>query len=332
MKAAIYPFGPKEPIIQLARDFPELDWAIVSSMDELAREIPDAAILVTSNRVCTPTYGEVLRRHARSLRWLSFGSAGIERGVAMGIPEGVIVTNSTGVKATMVAEHAMMLLLALFRQLPDIAARQREHRYLREEINAKMRTLEGATVCVIGRGAIGREVVRKLKAFDARVIAVSRATSDTGELDAVFPREAIREALAMADAVVICTSGDRTSYGLIGAAELAAMKPTAFIVNVARGNIVDQAALTAALQSGRLAGAGLDVAEVEPMPASDPLWDMPNVIISPHIAGGGSTGYPMHRKLFAENLARFRSGRRLLNECQIPARTADVEGRAGEIA
>jgi len=318
MKAVIYPFGPKEPIIQLARDFPELEWAVVASIDDLAREIPNAAILVTSNRVCTPAYGQVLRRCARSLRWLSFSSSGIERGVAMGIPKGIVVTNSTGVKATMVAEHAMTLLLALFRQLPEIVARQREHRYLREDINARLRTLEGATVCVFGRGAIGREVVRKLKAFDAQVIAVSRTTSDAEELDGVFTREAIREALALADAVVICTSGDQTSYRLIGTAEFAAMKPKAFIVNVARGNIIDQAALLGALRSGRLAGAGLDVAEVEPIPADDPLWDMPNVIVSPHIAGGGSTGYPMHRKLFAENFQRFRHGKPLLNECRLP--------------
>jgi phosphoglycerate dehydrogenase-like enzyme len=326
MKAVIYPFGPKEAIVQLAEDFPELQWAVVSSIDELVREIGDAAILVTSNRVCTPAYGDALRRHARSLRWLSFSSSGIERGIAMGIPEGVVVTNSTGVKATMVAEHAMALLLALVRRLPEIGARQRERRYLREAINAKLRTLEGATVCVIGRGAIGREVVRKLRAFDARLIAVSRTTADAEGLEAVFPREAIREALAAADAVVICTSGDKTSYRLIGAAEFTAMKPTALVVNVARGDIIDQAALTAALRSRRLAGAGLDVAEVEPMPPDDPLWDMPDVIISPHIAGGGSNGYPMHRKLFAENLQRFRSGKPLLNECRIPGRPSTARG------
>ena len=111
MKAVIYPFGPKEPIVQLVKDFPELEWAIVSSTDELAREIPEAAILVTSNRVCNAAYGEVLRRHARALRWFYFGSSGIERGIAMGIPEGITVTNSTGVKATMVSEHAVSLLL-----------------------------------------------------------------------------------------------------------------------------------------------------------------------------------------------------------------------------
>ncbi|MEA2904887.1 MAG: hypothetical protein QOI12_2274 [Alphaproteobacteria bacterium] len=320
MKAVIYPFRKDDAIVQLAEDFPELEWAIVSSTDELAGEIGDAEILVTSNRACTPAYGEVLRSRAPVLRWMYFSSSGIERGVAMGIPDGVRVTNSTGVKATMVSEHAVTLLLAVLRQLPEITRHQRAHLYTREETNAKLRTLEGATVCVVGRGAIGREVVRKVKAFDARAIAVSRSDQDSGDVEAVFPRERIRDAFAQADAVVICTAGDETSVGMVGPAELAALKPSALLVNVARGEIVDEPALIAALREGRLAGAGLDVYETEPLPADSPLWDMPNVICSPHIAGGGSTGYFLHKNLFVRNLERLRNGAPLLNECKIPAR------------
>jgi phosphoglycerate dehydrogenase-like enzyme len=320
MKAVIYPFRSDDAIMGLTKDFPELDWAVVASPEELAHEVVDAEILVTSNRVCTPAYGEALRANARRLHWMFFSSSGIERGVAMGIPDGVRVTNSTGVKATMVSEHAMTLLLALLRQLPECQAHQRAHLYTRQETNAKLRTLEDATVCVFGRGAIGRELVRKLQAFDAKVIAVSRTTSDAGDLAAVYPRERMREALREADAVVICTAGDETSFHLIGAAEIAAMKPSALVVNVARGEIIDEVALIKALQEGRLAGAGLDVNEVEPLPTESPLWDMPNVILSPHIAGGGSTGYAMHRKLFEQNLKRLRSGEPLINECKVPAR------------
>jgi phosphoglycerate dehydrogenase-like enzyme len=320
MKAVIYPFGRDDAITGLADDFPELAWAVVTSPEELGREVADAEILVTSNRVCTPAYGEALRRNARKLRWMFFSSSGIERGVAAGLPQGVRVSNSTGVKATMVSEHAMTLLLALLRRLPECQAHQRAHLYTRNETNAKMRTLEDATVCVFGRGMIGRELVRKLQAFDARVIAVSRTTADAVDLAAVYPRERRREALALADAVVICTAGDETSYRLIGAAEIAAMKPSAYLVNVARGEIVDEAALIAALREGRLAGAGLDVNEVEPLPPDSPLWNMPNVLLSPHVAGGGSTGYFMHRKLFEQNLARLKAGEPLINECKVPAR------------
>src|SRR5215471_13130816 len=246
MKAVIYPFRSEDAIMGLAKDFPELHWTVVTSPEELARAIADAEILVTSNRICTPAYGEALRRNARKLRWMFFSSSGIERGVAAGILEGVRVSNSTGVKAAMVSEHAMLLLLALLRQLPECQAHQRAHRYTRAETNARLRTLEGATVCVFGRGAIGRALVRKLAAFDAQVITVSRRAGEAGEL--VYPRERRREALALADAVVICTAGDETSYHMIGAAEIGAMKPTAYLVNVARGEIVDEAALIAALR------------------------------------------------------------------------------------
>ncbi len=108
---------------------------------------------------------------------------------------------------------------------------------------------------------------------------------------------------------------------MIGAAEFAAMKPGALIVNVARGSIIDEAALIAALGEGRIAGAGLDVVATEPMPAANPLWDMANVIISPHVAGQGSSGYPGQRRLFSDNLARFRAGKPMLNLCEVPART-----------
>jgi phosphoglycerate dehydrogenase-like enzyme len=318
MKAVLYPFSEDEPIVALTRDFPQLRWAIVASPDDVAREIGDAAVLVTSNRVCTPAYGEALRRSATAmLRWIHFTSAGIDGGLRMGLPDWVTVTNATGVKAAMVSEHALALLLALVRRLGDAAADKIARRWQRDDVLTKVATLEGSVVCVVGLGAIGRAIARKAKAFDARVIAVSRAGSAGGDIDEVFAREQIAQALARADAVLICTSSDATSRHLIGARELAAMSPKAVLVNVARGDLVDGAALIAALATGRLAGAALDVTEVEPLPVESRLWDLPNVIISPHIAGSGSTGYPQQRALFAANLARFRAGEALLNVCRV---------------
>jgi D-2-hydroxyacid dehydrogenase (NADP+) len=186
--------------------------------------------------------------------------------------------------------------------------------------NKTVRTLESAVVCILGRGSIGRELARKLKGIGARPIAVSRTIDPDDVIERIYPRERLLEALATADALAICTSGGDDTRRLIGARELAAMKPGAFVVNIARGTIIDEAALIAALQSGHLGGAGLDVVETEPMPADNPLWDMPNVIISPHVAGQGSSGYPEQRKLFGENLARFRAGKPMLNECKLPTR------------
>jgi len=320
MKAILFPFSPTEPSVQLARDFPELDWTVVASPDDVARAAPGTSIYVTSNRTCLPATGEALRRHGGgALRWMHFTSAGVDNGLAMGIPDGVVVTNSTGVKAGMVSEHALLLLLALVRQLHLIGAAAGRHEWKRAEFSRTMTTLDDATVCVVGRGAIGRELARKLKAIGARPIAVSRATELDGTVQQVFPRERLREALGIADAVAICTGGGDDTRHLIGAAEIAAMKPGAVIVNVARGSIIDEPAMIAALQAGRIAAAGLDVVETEPMPADSVLWDMPNVIITPHVAGQGSSGYPDQRRLFAENLRRFRAGQPMLNECKIPA-------------
>jgi phosphoglycerate dehydrogenase-like enzyme len=317
MKAVLYPFGPAEPIVQLVRDFPQLRWAIVASPQDVAREIGEAAILVTSNRVCSAAYGEVLRRCAsETLRWIHFTSAGIDGGLRMGLPDWATVTNATGVKAAMVSEHALALLLALVRRLPDLQADQLARRWRHDDVMAKVATLEGATVCVVGLGAIGRAVARKAKAFDARVIAVSRTGAAGGDVEAVYPRERIGEAFAMADAVVICTSSDPESFRLIDAVALDAMGPKTLLVNVARGDIVDGAALIAALQAGRLGGAALDVTEVEPLAPASPLWDLPNVIISPHVAGGGSSGYPQQKALFGNNLLRFSAGEPLLNVCR----------------
>jgi phosphoglycerate dehydrogenase-like enzyme len=317
MKAVLYPFRVTDPIVQLAPDFPQLQWAVVASPDEVAREIGDAAILVTSNRVCSAAYGEALRRCARTtLRWIHFTSAGIDSGLRMGLPDWVTLTNATGVKAAMVSEHALALTLALVRRLPDFAADRRARRWRHDEAMAEVATLEGAVVCIVGLGAIGRAVARKAKAFDAHVIAVSRAGTAGDAVEEVFPRERIAQAFAKAAAVVICTSSDADSFHLIDAAALAAMGPKAFLINVARGDIVDSAALIDALQSGRLGGAALDVTEIEPLAPASPLWDLPNVVISPHVAGGGSNGYQQQRDLFGQNLLRFCAGGPLLNVCR----------------
>jgi phosphoglycerate dehydrogenase-like enzyme len=227
----------------------------------------------------------------------------------MGLPADVPVTTSAGAKATVCAEHAITLLLAASRRLWEIRAAQDRHYWARVELNFTIRSLEAGTLAVIGIGGIGREVARKAKAFDMTVIGVSRAPAPTANFDAVMPRQRMADALAQADAVIVTTSSDPANHRLIDAAALGAMKQSAYLVNVARGEIVDQAALVDALTSGGIAGAALDVTDPDPLPSESPLWDMENVIITPHVSAAGSRiGYERLRAIFAEELANLEAG------------------------
>ena len=317
MKVVLYTSHENDRISGLAEDFPQLRWTVARSTEDIGREIGDAGILVLTNRLCTPELGTALR-NAASLRWIHFLTSGIERGLAMGLPAQALVTNAVGIKAPNVAEHALTLLLALVRRLPDLRAAQAERRWARDEMDPKLASLQGMTVCIVGLGAIGREVARKLNAFDARPIGVSRTPADGGDIAPVFPRERIGEALAMSDAVVIATTADASSRHLVGAAEFARVKPGAYLVNIARGEIVDETALVAALRDGRLGGAGLDVTAVEPLPQDSPLWRLPNVIVTPHVAGAGAKDYDQQKNLFGQNLERFMAGKPLLNLRRMP--------------
>ena len=230
-------------------------------------------------------------------------------GLAMGLPRNIFVTSAAGTNGPVLAEHAMTLLLASMRRFGDIHRGQVAHEWRRLKIFQAIRSLEGARVCILGLGSVGREVARKLRAFDADVIAISRGGSDPN-ISQVYPRTQIAVALAQSDALVICTNSDSSTYHLIGAAELAAMKPGAFIVNMARGEIINEKALIEALRIGQIAGAGLDVTEGEPPMVDNPLWDLPSVILSPHVSGGGSgePAYQRQAELFRDNLQRFVNG------------------------
>ena len=322
MKAVLYTYASDDPLGKFAVDFPELDWAVVRSPQEMGREAADADIIVLANRVCTPELGAAIRGNASpALRWMHFLTAGLDRGIAMGLPAGVLVSNATGVKAPVVAEHAVTLLLAVARRIPEIHSNQLAHRWLRDETSPRMRSLDGMTVCIVGLGNIGREIARKLAAFNVTSIGVSRAGKAEGEVAAVYPRERLAEAAAQSDAIIVATSADEDSIRLVGATTFRAMKRGGLLVNIARGPIIDEPALIAALESGEVGGAGLDVQMREPLPADSPLWDMPNVIVSPHVAGTGSSDYDAQKALFAKNLERFKTARPLINQCQIPVQT-----------
>jgi D-2-hydroxyacid dehydrogenase (NADP+) len=307
-------------LLRMTKEIQTLDWTIAGSPNQVRERLPEADILILNNRICTADLGQALRAaDRRRLRWIHFVTAGVEMGLAMGLPGNVPVTSSAGTNGPILAEHAVTLLLASMRRFNDIFRGQAAHEWRRLPISTAIRSLEGAVVCILGLGAVGREVARKLRAFDAEVIAVSRGGSDPN-VSRVYPREEIKAALSKADALVICANSDPSTFHIIGEAELAALKRGAFVVNMARGELIDEPTLVEALRSGRLACAGLDVTEGEPPSRDNPLWDLPNVILSPHVSGGGSGEAAYHRQagLFAENLRRFMAGDPLLSAVELP--------------
>jgi Phosphoglycerate dehydrogenase and related dehydrogenases len=176
----------------------------------------------------------------------------------------------------------------------------------------KARPLEGSTLAIVGYGHIGRELARRARAFDMRVIAVARNPQPDPLLDQALPLASLHAALRQADFVAVCVALTPETTHLLDDAAFAACKPGALVVNVARGPVLDQPALVRALQSGHLGGAGVDVSDPEPLPPDDPLWDCPNLIVSPHFAGSGSPrSIARLAEGVADNLQRLIAGQPL---------------------
>lgn len=256
---------------------------------------------------------------AHALRWIALPSAGADYAVEHGLvrPGGPVVTTASGVHAAPISEHVFALLLMWVRRWPRLYDLQRRGEWPTDRWSSlQPRELHGATLGVLGLGAIGREVARIGRGFGMRVLAMRRGARPgdaDADADALYPPEGLRELLAQADYVVIAAPATPQTRHLIDADALAAMMPDAFLVNIARGSLVDEKALVAALESGRLGGAGLDVFEQEPLPSESPLWRLPNVILSPHVAGLTDQYSRRLTDLLLDNLARYRTGQPLRN-------------------
>lgn len=255
-----------------------------------------------------------LTRLCPGLRWLQGVAAGAGEAISgSGLHEaGVVVTSAAGVFSAPLAEFSVAAVLAHLKDFDRLRV-DREQRAWR---SVAARSLERSTVCVLGLGSIGREVARRLRPFGPRVLGVRRtaAAPDPALVDEVYPTARLEEALREADFVVVTLPHTPETYHLLDARTIDAIKPGAYLVNVGRGPVVDEAALTEALKTGQLSGAALDVCETEPLPEDSPLWDFPQVLVSSH-ATALVPGLSTERltDLFCENLRRYRDGRPLLN-------------------
>lgn len=238
------------------------------------------------------------------LRWIQASSAGVDQFPIERIgAAGIVLTSAVGIHRVQVSEHAFGLLLALTRGIGPSVRQQvaREWRWPR------VVDLAGMTLGVIGLGAIGEAVALKAQAFGMSVIGVKRnPRAYAGSVDEVLGPDGLVEAFRRSDAVVVTLPGSDETEGLIGSDEFDALDG-GFFVNVGRGSVVDEAALIAALDSGSVVGAGLDVFAAEPLPNDSPLWDSPGVVITPHLAGASPNYATRLAALFAENVAAFRN-------------------------
>ena len=303
---------PPGHVARLRELFPNVTWVQAHDHDEARRLIGDIDF-----GLC-PFLAPDMVQTAQRLRWVHSSAAAVEGLLPLAelAARRIAVTNSRGVQAVPMAEHVMGGLLVLARKYDRTLDAQREHRWIQEELSDDWPwMLHGRTMAIVGLGAIGIEVARRAHAFGMRVVGVRRRASEPPPpfVDRVYAPSALGDALRGADVLVVSAPGTGVTTRMIGAEQLALVKRGAILVNVARSQIVDQEAMRRALASGQLGGAVLDVFDKEPLAPDDPLWSMPNVVITPHTSGFRATHWDDIVALFADNIQRFQAGEPLLN-------------------
>jgi D-3-phosphoglycerate dehydrogenase len=248
---------------------------------------------------------------AGCLRWIQSSAAGLDHCLVPAVIESdITVTSASGVLADQVAEHAMALVCGLTRSLPVFFRAQQA----REFVRRPTRDLHHSTLGIVGFGGVGRRIAEVAAPFKTRILATDVFPVDKpAHVAALWPAERLDDLLAAADVLVLAAPLTPATRGMIDRAALAKMKPGALLVNVARGPLVVEADLVEALGSGHLAGAGLDVTEEEPLAPSSRLWELPGVIITPHVGGQSRLRIDQMTDFFCDNLRRYQSGRPLRN-------------------
>jgi phosphoglycerate dehydrogenase-like enzyme len=294
-------------------------------LDEIPEDVKSRAeVLLTKRLVPSP-------ETMPALRWIQYTLAGTDfvKGSALFDREGFQATTLSGAVAGKVAEYALMAILSLGHKLSLTCAYQSKKIWPPDRWESlKAAELHGSTVGLLGYGSIAREIARLLQPFNVEILATKKnlmELEDTGYVPAglgdpegvlfkrLYPPEAMVSMLKICDFVVVCLPLTADTTGAIGKKELSAMKKTAYLVALGRGGQVNEQALAEALREGRIAGAMLDVFEIEPLPKESPLWEVPNLVITPHVAGNTSRYDQLVYDLFTANLYRYLNGEPLYN-------------------
>jgi phosphoglycerate dehydrogenase-like enzyme len=297
---------------KLRQNFPQLDVVQLNSHENVEKHIADVEIM----------FGIAIRPQqfhaARKLRWIHSQSAAVNE---LMFPElmnsDVIITNARDVHGPVVAEQVTAMIFALARQIPAAVRFQQKHLWGQEAIwrgRTRPREIAGATLGLVGLGSIGQNVAKCASALGMRVIAVREhpEREKPPYVDEVLHSAKLSDLLARSDYVVLSTPVTPETTGMIGSRQLAAMKADACLINVGRGPLINEAALIDALRQHKIGGASLDVFDQEPLPKDSPLWDLEDLLITPHTAGMSAKMWERHYELFSENLRRYFSGQPLL--------------------
>ena len=301
-----YPVEPKH-LQQIAAVVPEAE-LIDAGQEHVAAEILRADIFCGHAKV--PVDWDAVVRLGR-LRWIQSSAAGMDHCLLPSVVASPIaVTSASGVLADQVAEHAVALLTGWCRSLPVYFRAQQQKEFIRRPT----RDLTRSTVGIVGLGGVGRRLAQILAPFQTRILATDMFPIDKPpQVETLWPAERLDDLLPLVDFLVLSLPLNDSTRGMIDAARLARMKPEAVLANVARGPLVVEADLVEALRGKRLAGAVMDVTEVEPLPPTSPLWDLPGVIITPHVGGQSSWRIDNMTHLFCRNLRRWQAGLPLVN-------------------
>ncbi|MFC1991636.1 D-2-hydroxyacid dehydrogenase [Chloroflexota bacterium] len=307
---------PEKYLQQLMVVSPQLEVQDASALaDEAKRDLTEAknlyALLADTEIIWMNRPINDLIASAPGLKWIHSPLSGVD---AFAIPEiiesPVILTNSSGIHGTQVGETAIAHMILLAKRAPYIFRQMGEKRF---EAFVPV-VLESKTVGILGLGPIGNNIARLCKGFRMRVLGVeANPKVKCRYTDAIFPSQKLHEVLSQCDFIVNALPMLASTKNIIGEPELQAMKPTSFFINIGRGGTVDQDALIRALSDNRIAGAGIDAFTPEPLPPSSKLWELPNVIITPHIAGKHEDYTRLATDLFCKNLERYLSGKQLFN-------------------
>ncbi len=288
-------FGAGPFIAKVAPSFPGIDFGVITQRDGSAPGLERAA------GICgfAQHFREEMLAASKSLQWIQTFTTGVDAvlGLKALRPE-VVLTSLRGVHGPQMSELAFLHMLALCRNYPRILDNQRKHVWERNAIP----TLAGKTVVILGVGVIASALARRCKAFDMQVVGISSVPRPEPDFDRMMARGDLLEAVTLADFLVVLVPLSPQTQGIVDSRVLSAMKPTAYLINIARGGVCDEDAIMAAVRDRRIAGAGLDVFSTTPLPADHPLWDVPGILLTPHLGGLSTTYMEQSVPMVAQNL------------------------------